>query len=165
MNSLDLFILIVISLFFIRGVFRGLVLELVSVAGLIFGYLIAITYVDFFSTLLIKYFPILPKSASTIISFIALFIVINIVLRFIGNILTRTLKFAMLGWLNRILGGFFGLLKGILVLSILVFLLSFIPFSSEFIEKTGAKESIVFPLLKALGPQLYEQIQNLWSAI
>jgi membrane protein required for colicin V production len=165
MNSLDLFILIFASIFFIRGIFRGFVFELITVAGLIIGYLVAITYLHILSSLLISFFPALPIAVSHIISFIVIFIVTNVVLRFVANVLTRTLKFAMLGWLNRLLGGLFGSVKGILILSILVFLISFVPFSTQFIEMIGTDQSILFPLLKALGPELYEHIKDLGIGI
>jgi membrane protein required for colicin V production len=165
MNSLDLFILIFASIFFIRGIFRGFVFELITVAGLIIGYLVAITYLDILSSLLIRFFPALPIAVCYIISFIVIFIVTNVVLRFVANVLTRTLKFAMLGWLNRLFGGLFGLVKGILILSILVFLVSFVPFSTQFIAMIGTDQSILFPLLKALGPELYEHIKDLGIGI
>jgi membrane protein required for colicin V production len=83
------------------------------------------------------------------------------VLRFIANAVTKTLKFAMLGWLNRLLGGLLGFTKSILILSILVFLISLIPLSFTFMKTIGIEESILFPILKSLGPELYKQIQQI----
>lgn len=165
MNFLDLSFLLIFSVFFLRGLFRGFVIELTSLVGLILGYLIAITYMHVLSTFLMKYFPAIPHAATNIVSFTILFIVTNIVLRFIASAVTRTLRFALLGWLNRLLGGIAGLIKSILLLSIVVFLISFIPFSETYLEKAGLDGSYIFPLLKSLGPKLYQQILNLGSKV
>jgi membrane protein required for colicin V production len=165
MNSLDLFFLVIIIIFFLRGLFRGLAFELISLIGLILGYLIAITYLNILSALILKYIPALPTAAANIISFAIIFIITNIILRFVANVLTRTLKYAMLGWLNRLLGGLFGIMKSLIVLSIIVFLISLVPALDGILKMFGLGDSFIFPLLKILGPELYEQIQNLAKQI
>lgn len=47
MNSLDIGILSIAAIFFIKGFFRGFVYELITIAGLILGYLISITYLTY----------------------------------------------------------------------------------------------------------------------
>ena len=71
----------------------------------------------------------------------------------------------MLGWLNRLLGGLFGLLKSLLIMGIAVFLLNLIPFSSSFVEKAGTDNSILFPILKTIGPELYKEVQKITNPI
>ena len=159
MNSVDVVILVIILLFTIRGLFRGFILELSTLIGLVIGYLAAITYIGFLSALLQSLIPSAPVSVLNIISFSLIFIGINILLKIAANLTTKTLKFAMLGWLNRLLGGLFGFVKSILILSIAVFLISLIPQSGEMFANSGLQESILFPMLKLLGPELYEQIQ------
>ena len=165
MNSLDFFILTFILIFLIRGLFRGFVRELTTVIGLILGYLVAISYIHILTSILLEYFPTLPNSLVDILCFSALFILTNIILRLIANIITQTLKFAMLGWLNRLLGGLFGLLKSLLIMGIAVFLLNLIPFSSSFVEKAGTDNSILFPILKTIGPELYKEVQKITNPI
>ena len=130
MNSLDLGILIIASIFFVRGVFRGFVFELVTVVGLILGYIISITYLSLLSGYILSFFPSFPESVVNLVSFFILFVGTNLLLRFVSNIITKTLKIAMLGWLNRILGGVLGMIKSIIIMSILVFVIDMIPFSS-----------------------------------
>ena len=159
MNTIDVLILIIILLFTIRGFFRGFILELSTLVGLVIGYLAAITYLGLLSGLLQSLLPEAPVSIVNIISFSVIFVGINILLKISANIITRTLKFAMLGWLNRLLGAVFGMTKSILILSIVVFLLSLIPWSNSQMYASGAADSVLFPLLRFLGPELYEQVQ------
>lgn len=160
MNSIDLFVIIVTAFFLVRGLFRGFILELTIVIGLFSGYILAASYHDLLSAILIGYFTQLPESAADIISFAAIFILVNIVLRIVAGIITKTLKFAMLGWLNRLLGAIFGSIKSLIILSIAVFILNLIPFSDSLLQKIGKEDSFFFPLLEMVGPELYKQVEK-----
>jgi membrane protein required for colicin V production len=165
MNSIDIFIIIFSAILILRGFFRGFILELTTIIGLVLGYLLAITYLDALTLLIQSFFPNIATSIIHILSFSILFLCTNIVLRFIANAITKTLKFALLGWLNRLLGGLLGFMKSILVLSIFVFLLSLVPLSLTFMNSIGIENSILFPIFKSLGPELYKQIQKIANHI
>lgn len=161
MNSLDIGILSIASIFFIRGIFRGFIFELVTVIGLILGYIISITYLSIVSGIILSFFPSLPISIVNIVGFFVLFVGTNMLLRVIANLLTKTLKIAMLGWLNHLLGGLFGLLKGVILMSILVFVIDLIPFSATLLESIEVKQSLLYPVLDVFGPKFYEEIQKI----
>lgn len=159
MNFIDLIVIIVTSFFLLRGLFRGFILELTIVIGLVVGYLLSITYYDYLSIFIIKgLLPQLPQSVADVISFAILFIGINIGLRLLAGIITKTLKFAMLNWVNRLLGAIFGTIKALLILGITVFIINLIPLSGMFLEKAGKNESVFYPMLELIGPQLYKYI-------
>ncbi len=160
MNSLDIGILSIAAIFFIKGFFRGFVYELITIAGLILGYLISITYLSLLTVLILNFFPTFPESVVKLVSFFILFVGTNLLLRLVANILTKTLKVAMLGWLNRLFGGVMGVVKSIFILGIIVFVINLIPFSTTFMEQFEVKDSLLYPLLEAVGPKLYELIQN-----
>lgn len=165
MNSLDIGILLIAAVFFIRGIFRGFVFELVTVVGLILGYIISITYLSLLAGYILSIFPTAPESIVKLISFFVLFVGTNILLRMVANIVTKTLKIAMLGWLNRLLGGLLGMLKSIIIMSIIVFIIDLIPFSSTLLEQVEVQTSELYPILNALGPRLYSEIQTLAEII
>jgi len=159
MNFIDLIVIIVTSFFLLRGLFRGFILELTIVIGLIVGYLISITYYDYLSIFVLKeLLPQIPDSVADVISFAVIFIGINIGLRLAAGIITKTLKFAMLNWVNRLLGAVFGTIKALLILGITVFIINLIPLSGAFLEKAGKNESVFYPVLELIGPELYKYI-------
>jgi membrane protein required for colicin V production len=165
MNPLDIGILLIAALFFIRGIFRGFVFELVTVVGLILGYIISITYLSLLSGYILSIFPSVPESIVNLVSFFILFVGTNLLLRMVAKVITKTLKIAMLGWLNRLLGGLLGMLKSIIIMSIIVFVIDLIPFSSTLLEKIEVQTSELYPVLDALGPRLYTQIQKVTAII
>ena len=86
-------------------------------------------------------------------------------LRVIANLITKTLKIAMLGWLNRLLGGVFGLLKGVVLMSIFVFAVGLVPFSATLLESIEVKASVLYPILEVFGPKFYEEIQKITAIL
>ena len=152
MNTLDIGILTIASIFFIRGFSADLFLNLFTVIGLILGYIISITYLSLVSGYILSFFPSFPEAIVKLVSFFVLFVGTNLLLRLVANILTKTLKIAMLGWLNRVLGGALGMLKGVVIMGIIVFTINLIPFSSTFMEQFDVKDSLLYPILEPLGP-------------
>jgi len=163
MNTFDSVILIILSIFIFRGIFRGFINELITLIGLVVGYLVSITYLDIVKSFIDSILPEIPEIALKIICFALIFIGINILLRIAAQFLTKSMKFAMLGWLNRLLGGVTGLFKSVLIVTIVIFLTNLLPYSELILNKIGTEDSFFYPLFKMLGPQLYVQIQN-WIA-
>lgn len=165
MNFIDLTILIVVILFSIRGLIRGFVLEITSLVGLLVGYLTAMLFLDQVTNLFLILFPSLPRTVLQIISFLILFIGSNLLLKLLAQLLTKTLKLALLGWLNRLLGGLAGLVKSVILMSMVVFLFSFIPFFKLLLAKADFEHSILYPALDMLGPKLYQYLSKLISLL
>jgi membrane protein required for colicin V production len=165
MNFIDLTILIIAILFTIRGFIRGFVMEIASLVGLLAGYLVTMLYLDQLVHLLQSIFPSLPKPLLQIVSFLFLFIVTNLLLKILAQLLTKTFKLILLGWLNRLLGCLVGLLKSIILMSILVFIFSFIPGFNSLLAKADINHSTFYPLLHTLGPKLYKVLSKLMTTI
>ena len=122
MNLLDIFIIIVLAYCLIRGIFRGLIKELSAIIGVLAGFYAAYTY-----------YPILAKQLSrwisntaylNILSFLVIFCLILILVSVLGVIAKYLLKIAFLGWVDRICGAGFGIVKGILIVSVVLITLT-----------------------------------------
>jgi membrane protein required for colicin V production len=71
--------------------------------------------------------PMMPdelptESLRVLASFVVLFLATFLVTSLLAIALTSIFKKVGLGWLNRLLGGFFGLARGLLIVCIIVFL-------------------------------------------
>ncbi|GEM_PF-180724 len=154
MNSFDVVLIIIIAIFTIRGLSRGLITELIILISLIAGTLLAFHYFETGAIILQSYFPLLPASASRIMSFIVIFLIVNIILRIAGKILNRFARLVYLQNINRLAGGAFALLKISLILSVLFFLISLVPFSSVVLHALNADKSILYKPLLNLAPKL-----------
>ena len=155
MNYLDFFFIITISIVTIRGVFRGLISELAILIALILGFIITFTFLNDGVRLITGVFPDLPEFAARIIVFIFLFLIVNIVIRLLSNILNKFAKVTFLQPVNKIAGGVFAFIKITLILSLLIILIEFVPFSESFFNALGKEESISFSFIRNFAPALY----------
>lgn len=120
MTIFDYAVLIIIGLSIILSVMRGLVAEVLSIIGWVAAFYVAITY----SSQLI---PILPADIPTdslrvLAAFLVLFLATLLLATLLSIALSVIFKKISLGWLNRFLGTAFGILRGLLIVCILVFL-------------------------------------------
>lgn len=118
MNLFDIFILVVLAFFALKGLLRGLVNEASSLAGLVLGVWLAYRYYPIFSTPL-KNILHIPEHVAALLAFMILLMLIGFVAHILGNIITTALSVVMLGGLNRLGGVVIGMVEGALLLSIL----------------------------------------------
>ena len=97
-----------------------------------------------------------------IISFILLFISITISFSLIGKSLTKLIKFASLGLINRLFGGIFSLGKYLVVFSFFVLLLNYLNnfFSINLIPQETLNSSKVYNILQSIGDSLLFLLDN-----
>jgi membrane protein required for colicin V production len=122
-NGIDLIILIVLVLFALRGFFRGFFREIFSVAGLIAGFMLAVTYERSASAFISTYWH-MPPLVLKGVAFIAIFFSVYFLLSLFGWLLHRSERALFLQTLNRAGGIAVGLSKGMAVAALTVFLLS-----------------------------------------
>ncbi|MCD6185467.1 MAG: CvpA family protein [Deltaproteobacteria bacterium] len=118
MNPLDMLIVVILSFCMIRGVFRGLVSELFAIIGVLSGFYTAYTYYLKIANPLSAW--VSNRAYLNISSFLIIFCVTFLVINFLGLLVRYILNIVFLGWVDRIFGSIFGLIKGILIVSILL---------------------------------------------
>ena len=113
MTWLDYAVLGVAGLSVVWGVWRGLVRELISLAGWVIAFLAA----NLFAGPLAERLPQATGSAELrlIAAFVGIFIVSLVLTTLLALLLSKLAKAAGLGGLDRVLGGLFGLARGVLV--------------------------------------------------
>jgi membrane protein required for colicin V production len=135
MNSFDILIIVVLGYSLVRGLFRGLVKEVSSIIGVLGGFYAAYTYYKVLAGLLAGL--IHDTSYLNILSFLIIFCGVLIVVGVLGVVIKYLLNIAFLGWVDRIGGVIFGVLKGILIVSILfITLTAFLPKGTAFIQNS-----------------------------
>lgn len=113
MTWLDYAVLVVLAASILWGVWRGLVHEVVSVASWVLAFLAANLFAGAVGDML-------PASMApevrVLVSFVVVFIVVLIACTIVGHLLSRMMKVAGLGPLDRTLGGVFGLARALVIL-------------------------------------------------
>ncbi|MBL7191195.1 CvpA family protein [bacterium] len=125
MTYIDYIVLLILAGFLVKGVFQGLIKQVMTIIGLIAGLALAWKFYPLLSPYAVKIG--IPHAIAIVIAFVTIYVVVMVTIRIIANLIHKTVKFLFLGWINRVLGGLFGFLEGCLLIMILLTLLSFTP--------------------------------------
>lgn len=126
MNFLDIILICVTALFLLRGFFRGLVQEVLSLIAVVLAIFLASRFDDVLAPHLKLY--IASDITVSALSYSLIFIGTLVVVWLITKLIRSVLDISLLGWIDRTLGGVFGLLEGVLICLVgLMFLQTFAP--------------------------------------
>lgn len=123
MNILDLILLGLVFLFGLRGYFKGLFRETLSLAGLTVGFMAAVRYNHAVALLGEEYWKISPFILKGV-AFVAIFFVVYLLFNWVGWLLDHSQRLLFLRTLNRAGGIVIGVAKGAAVMALLVFFAS-----------------------------------------
>jgi membrane protein required for colicin V production len=147
MNLLDLGILVVLLLLALRGYWRGLLQEISVILGLVIGLIFAAHYYLQLARLVGQWLH--TPLYSRIVSFLIILILVYWLIRLAGNFLHRFVAAIFLGSLDRLLGGFFAVLKGCVILGFLLTVIAMVvPKDSKLLQ-----ESRTAPYIKGIYQQ------------
>ena len=91
-----------------------------------------------------------------ILSFLIIFCVVFLIISILGVIINYLLKLALLGWLDRFSGALFGALKGLLIVSVLLIVLTaFLPKGSPVI-----KDSLLSPHITLISEKMAKVVSK-----
>jgi membrane protein required for colicin V production len=154
MNWLDAGIVVILILSLVTGFINGLVKEVASLAALILGIWGAIRFSSFTAGKLYDYFDMSGHYVG-IIAFIITFAIIVVIIHFIGILADKIVNAASLGFINRILGIVFGLIKAILIMSVIFSVLNAIDSKKPFLPKKAIEESRFYSPISDIAPAIF----------
>ena len=154
MNWLDAFIVVVLILSLVTGFINGLVKEVASLTALILGIWGAIKFSTFTAGKLYDYFDMTGHYVG-VIAFLITFGIIVVLIHFIGILADKIVNTAALGFINRILGIVFGLLKAVLIMSVCFVVLNAIDVRHPFLPKKTIEESKFYNPISDIAPAIF----------
>lgn len=120
MTAFDHIFLVVMGLSILIGLMRGAIRELFSMSG----WFLAFYCANAWHTSLLKYLSsqISNETIQVIVAFIMIFLLVLLAASLLSLVLTSFIKAVGLGGVNRLLGGFVGALRGLLLTCTLILL-------------------------------------------
>ena len=163
MSFLDIFLGALLAFSLYKGIKNGLFVEIASFVSLLLGIYLAIKFSSFMKDFLIKHVSWNPSTIQ-VVAFFLVFILVVIAVYLLAKFLTGIADFAQLGWLNKLGGGFFRVLKTILILSIVIALFEKVNFDNTFAKKETLDRSIFYNPIKKVAAFVYPSIEK-WYEI
>jgi len=138
MNLLDFMAFAIIGLSIWGAIAKGLIVELFSLASVILGFVLASLYYDVLDVFFLGF---VSPSRAGFTAFIAIFVTLIVIGTIAGALLNRVIKKLHLKWMDRLLGAFFGLVRGWLVVSII-----FLAFAAFGVQRANMAHSRTAPI-------------------
>ena len=153
----DIILVILLGWAFIKGLRNGLIHEVASLAALILGIYGAIKFSDYTAGLLIEHFSMTGKYLG-ILALALTFVAIVILVHFVGEIVDRLVKAVALGFINKIFGAVFGVLKMAFILSLFLFILNTLDSKTHFLPKDKLEKSLLYEPVSTIFPFIFYSI-------
>ncbi|AMM51082.1 hypothetical protein TH61_07680 [Rufibacter sp. DG15C] len=155
MSTFDMFLLLPVAYGAIKGLWKGLILEVASLAALVIITVFGVKLVSMASPTINEW---LGDSAGFLpfLPYLLVFIAIGFAVRFIGLLLKKTVNLTPLGLLDKVGGAFFGALKWGFAVCLLVYFANNAGLDTAF---ATVKESSVYPFYLEAAPSAWAFVQ------
>ena len=132
-NWLDIVLFIVIGVTLIFGIIKGLARQVIGILAVIVGLILALVYYPYIAYLFGR--MISSQVLSHFLGFISIFLAVLCLGWIVSWLVSKVIK-GPFKFINHILGGGLGLIKGILVCGVLVFALLVFPVNVKALENS-----------------------------
>ncbi|HSR61557.1 MAG TPA: CvpA family protein [Robiginitalea sp.] len=157
MGLLDIVLVLLLAYGLYKGLRNGLFVEIASIIALIAGIYGAIHFsylaADYLSERLSWDLRYIKLTAFTV-TFLAIVIAVHL----LGKFLTRIADFALLGFINTLAGGLFGLVKVAVILGALLIFFERANNSYRLIRAETVENSILYEPLKEVGAFVFSLV-------
>ena len=111
------------------GIFRGVVREILSLSSWIISIWLAYVYGDDLAIVVVPWVE--SERLSGLIGYVVVFVTVLVLLSLVGALLLKLFRIAGLSGTSRLLGGLFGFLRGLVIVTVLLFSAEWTPATSQ----------------------------------
>jgi membrane protein required for colicin V production len=159
MSVIDIIIGALILYGIVKGLFKGLFVEVTSLLALVVGIYGAVHFSKYAAQMLSNNFD-WSQNTTSITAFAVTFVVIVLAISLAGKALTKLADFAALGLLNKLLGALFGGTKIALIISVLLLILSTLNQTIPFVSSDEIERSLLYSPVKSLAPMILPDLMS-----
>lgn len=160
MSTPDIIILICFIPAIIRGLQKGFIEQVVALVSIVLGAWLAFNFSSRISEWLQPYLE-LSGTVLNVISFAIIVLVVVLILFILGRMLTKIVKLVLLGWLDKLLGLVFSLLKAALLIGLVIILFDTLNLKFEFVSQDILDEAVLYNPIKDLGYTIFPYLKSL----
>ena len=159
MSVIDIIIGALILYGIVKGLFKGLFVEVTSFLALMVGIYGAVHFSKYAAQILSNNFD-WSQNTTSITAFAVTFVVIVLAISLAGKALTKLADFAALGLLNKLLGALFGGTKIALIISVLLLIFSTLNQTIPFVSSDEIERSLLYSPIKSLAPIILPDLMS-----
>lgn len=160
MNVIDIIILLCCVPALYNGITKGFISQAFSLVALVLGAWFSFKFAGPLGEWL-KSYADLPGPILNVIAFALILVIVVLVLKMTAMTFERLLKVVMLGWLDKLLGVVFALIKAVLIIGLVIVLLDSVLNLIPFISSDTLNESILYHPIKDIANIIFPYLKEL----
>ena len=155
----DIVCVVLILIFIVRCAIHGFISELMSMASIVLGLLASLFFFrkggDFIRERFMPESQVIPN----VVAFILLFLIVFLIIKLLEHLLKGIVEGIKLGKADRFIGIIFGALEGLIVVSLVVFIISIQPlFDPQKVLNNSFFAEIILPLISGVRPAAIDTV-------
>ena len=160
MNILDIILLICFIPAAIQGFQKGFISQVIAIISIIAGVWLSVQFASEVTVWLAQYIQG-SEQVLKVVSFALIFIAVIAGLALLGRLVEGTVKLIMLGWLNRLLGVVFSLVKASLIVGLIIMAFCSLNNTFQLVSEDVLNQSVLFPPLKNMAYTVFPYLKDL----
>lgn len=160
MNILDIILLICFAAALVQGLRKGFIAQAIAIISIVAGVWLSFRFSTIVSAWLTQYIPA-SGQVLKIVAFALILILVILAFRALGKFIEATIKIVMLGWLNRLLGALFSLLKCALIIGLVIMAFNALNNTFHIISDDTLYASSMYPPLKRFAYSVFPYLKDL----
>ena len=160
MSIVDIILLICFIPAVVQGFRKGFISQVIAIVSIILGAWLSFRFASAVSEWLAQYIQG-SEQILKLIAFALILIAVIAGLALLGKLIEGTFKLVMLGWLNRLLGVLFSLLKAGLIVGLIIMAFCSLNNTFGFVSEETLNGSVLFLPLKDLAYTVFPYLKEL----
>ena len=160
MNILDIILLICFVPAVIKGFQKGFISQVIAIISIIAGVWLSVQFASEVTVWLAQYIQG-SEQVLKVVSFALIFIAVIAGLALLGRLIEGTVKLIMLGWLNRLLGVVFSMVKAALIVGLVIMAFCSLNNTFQLVSEDVLNQSVLFPPLKNMAYTVFPYLKDL----
>lgn len=156
-NVFDIVVVILLAWSAYRGFSKGIISSLASLSALLLGVWGAIQFSKITASYLTGFINVEEKLLG-IIAFAITFVGIVIAVHFVAKLIERLVKAVALGFVNKLFGAVFGVLKIAFIVSVVLFFANAINNKTGFLSHHFKEDSIFYEPIEKFAPLIFDYL-------
>lgn len=159
MNYIDIIIILFLIFGAIRGFFKGFIIGVTTLAGLVLGVFLAMRCSSYTENILRDFLNVSPEYLRPV-GWCVTFLLVVIVSYLLGKMCTKLMDAVSLGMANKIAGMMLGLVKYFVIACVLLMIVDALNNTFGFIDPESREKSVFYHPFLNFANSIYDKIRN-----
>lgn len=164
MNILDIILLVCFVPAIFQGIRKGFIAQAVSIISIVLGIWASARFANIVSSWIAQYITA-SEQVLKVVAFALILVLVFLALAALGKMLEGMFKLVMLGWLNKLLGVIFALLKTGLIVGLVIMAFSSLNDNFRFVQESVLNESVLYLPLKKLAFEVFPYLKDMLTLV